>query len=188
MLCSNGKQVQKMCWCCSATKSLLTLYNPMDCSTPGFSVLYYLLEFVQIHVQWVGDAIQPSHPLLSPSPLALPSFPAPESFPVGQLFASGGQTIGASASASVLPMNSQSWFPLGLTGLIFLQSKGLSKVFSSTTVQKHQFLGTLSSLWSSSHLHMWLLEKNHSFDCTNLCRQSDISDFKSIFKVLLNCF
>ena len=78
------------------------------------------------------------------------SFPASGSFTMSQLFASGGQSIGASASASVLPMNIQGQFPLGLTSLIFLQSKGLSRVFSNTTVQKHQFFSTLPSLWSSS--------------------------------------
>jgi len=78
------------------------------------------------------------------------SFPASGSFPVSQLFTSGGQSIGASASASGLPMDIQGWFPLGLTGLISLQSKGLSRVFSSTTVQKHQFFGAQPSLWSSS--------------------------------------
>ena len=91
----------------------------------------------------------------------LPSFPASGSFPMNQLFASGGQSIGASASASasVLPMNIQDWIPLGLTGLIALQSRGLSRVFSNTTVQKHQFFSTQSSLWSNSHIHTWLLEK-----------------------------
>ena len=75
-----------------------------------------------------------------------------------QFFASGGQRIGASASASVLPMNIQGWFPLGLTGLISLQSKGLSRVFSNTTVQKHQFFSTQPFLWSNSHIHTWLFE------------------------------
>ena len=79
------------------------------------------------------------------------------SFPMSQLFASGGQSIGA--SMSILPMNILSWFPLGLTGLIFLLSKGLSRVFSNTTVWKHQFFGTQPSLWSNSHIHTWLLEK-----------------------------
>ena len=87
------------------------------------------------------------------------SFPASESFPMIQLFASGGQSIRDAASPSVLPMNIQGWFPLGLTGLIFLQSKGLWRVFSSTTVQKHQFFSTQLSLWSNSHIHMWLPEK-----------------------------
>ena len=87
------------------------------------------------------------------------SFPASESFPMSQLFTLGSQSIGDSASVSTLPMNIQGWFPLGLTGLISLQSKGLSRVVFITTVQKHQFLGSQSSLWSSSHIHTWLLEK-----------------------------
>ena len=87
------------------------------------------------------------------------SFPALGSFPMSQLFTSGGQSIGASASASVLPMITQDWPPLGWTGLISLQSKGLSRVFSNTTVQKHQFFGAQLSLWSNSHFHTWLVEK-----------------------------
>ena len=86
------------------------------------------------------------------------SFPASGSFLMSQLFASGGQRTGASASASVLPMNSQDWLPSGWTDWISLQSKGLSRVFSNTTVQKHQFFDTQPSLWSSSHIHIWLLE------------------------------
>ena len=89
----------------------------------------------------------------------LQSFPASRSFPMNQFFASAGQRIGASASASVLPMNIQDWFPLGWTALISLQSKGLSRVFSNTTVQKHQFFSTQLSLWSNSHIYTWLLEK-----------------------------
>ena len=85
------------------------------------------------------------------------SFPASGSFPMSQLFASGGQSIGA--SASVLPMNIQGWFPFRWTGLISLQSKGLSRVFSSTTVQRHQFFDAQLFLWFSSHIHTWLLEK-----------------------------
>ena len=89
----------------------------------------------------------------------LQSFSASGSFPVSQVFASGGQSIGVSFSASVLPMNIQDWFPLGWTGWISLQSKGLSRVFSNTIVQKHQFFCTQLSLWSKSHIHTWLLEK-----------------------------
>ena len=94
---------------------------------------------------------------VAPSSSGLQSFPALRSFPVSQLFSSGGQSIGA--SASVLPMNTQGLFPLLLTGLIALQSKGLSRVFSNTTVQKHQFFGSQPSLWSNSHIRTWLLEK-----------------------------
>ena len=86
-------------------------------------------------------------------------FPASGSFPKSQFFASGGRSIGVSTSASVLSVNIQDWFPLGLTSLISLQSKGLSRVFCNTTFQKHQFFGTQLSLWSSSHIHTWLLEK-----------------------------
>ena len=132
--------------------------NTMDCSMPGFPGLHYLPRFAQTHVHWISDAIQTSHPLLPPS---LPSiFPSIMDFsPVSRLFASGGRSIGASASASVLPMNTQGWFPLGLTGLISLLSKGLARVFSNTTVWKHQFFGAQPSLWSNSHIHAWLLEK-----------------------------
>ena len=91
----------------------------------------------------------------------LQSFPPSGSFPVSQLFASGGQSIGVSVSASVLPVNIKGWFPLGLTCLISLLSKGLSRVFSSTTVQKHQFFSAQPSLWSSSHTRTWLLDYRH---------------------------
>ena len=89
----------------------------------------------------------------------LQSFPASGSFQMSQFFALRGQSIRVSASASVLPMNIQDWFPLGLTSLISLQMKGLSRIFSNTTVQKHQFFSTQLSLWSNSRIHMWLLEK-----------------------------
>ena len=175
----------------------------MNCSTPGFQDLHYLLQFAQIHVHWVGDAIQQSHPLLSPSPFGrgefssvqfscwvrsnsfrphelqharppcpsptpgvhsnscssslwchpaisssvvpfsscLQSLPASESFPMSQLFTWGGQSTGVSASASFLPKKCQDWSPLEWTGWISLQSKGLSRVFSNTIVQKRQFFG-----------------------------------------------
>ena len=122
----------------SVAQSCSTLCNPMDCSTPGFPVHHQLLELTQIHVHHVGDAIQPLNPLSSFSS-HLQSFPASGSFPMSQFFASGGQSIGDLASASVLSMNIQDRFPLGWTGWISLQSKGLSRVFSNTTVQKHQF-------------------------------------------------
>ena len=106
------------------------------------------------------------------------SFPASGSFPVTQFFTSGGQSIGVSASASVFPMNIQGWFPLGLTGLISLLSKGLSRVFSITTVRKHQFYGAQPSLWSNSHIRTWLLYyKNYSFDSRDFYWQSDVPAF-----------
>ena len=89
----------------------------------------------------------------------LQSFPASGSLQMSQLFTSGGQSIRVSASISVLPMNTQDWSPLGRTGWISLQSKGLSRVFSNTTIQKHQFFSTQLSLESNSHIHTWLLEK-----------------------------
>ena len=129
----------------------------MDCSTPGLPIYHQLREPTQIHVHHVGDAIQPSHPLSSPSPPAFKTFPASGSFPVSRFFTSVGQSIGVSASAWVLPMNIQDSFPLGWTGWISLQSKGLSRVFFNTTVQKHQFFGAQLSLWSNSHIHIILL-------------------------------
>ena len=119
------------CCCCSVTQLCPTLCDPMDGSTPGFPVLHHLLEFVQTHAHWVGDAIQPSHPVL-PFSSCLQYFPASGSFLMSWLFTSGGQSIGASASAPVFPKNIQGWFPLRWTGLISLQSKGFSRVFSST--------------------------------------------------------
>ena len=103
------------------------------------------------------------HPAISSSAVPFSScpqsFPASGSFPGNQLFVSGGQSIGVSASTSVLPMNTQDWSALGQTGWISLQSKGLARVFSNTTVQKHQFFSTQLSLSSNSHIHTWLLEK-----------------------------
>ena len=122
------------CLCCSVSKSCLTLCNPMNCSTPGFPVLHYLPEFAQTHVHWVSDAIQPSQSSVTSFSFCLQFFLASESFPMIQLFASGGQSTGASASALVLPVNMQCWYTLGLTSLISLQSKGLSRVFSNTTL------------------------------------------------------
>ena len=152
-----------MYWCflyvrhcapCSVAQLCPTFCNPMDCSTPGFPVLHYHLEFAQIHVHWASDA---SNHFILCRPLLLLSFSASGSFPVSQLFASGSQSIGASASTPVPPMSIQGWFPLGLTGLISLLSKELSKVFS-TTVWKQKFFSAQPSLWFNSHICIWLLE------------------------------
>ena len=134
--------------CCPVTKLCLTFCDPMDYSMPGSSVLHYLLEFAQILVHWVDGAIWPSHFLPPPFSFCFQSFPVSVSFPISPLFASGGQSIGASALATVL-MNIQGWFPFVLTGLISLLSKGLSRVFS-TTIWKHQFFSSQPFLWSSS--------------------------------------
>ena len=111
--------------CCSVTKLCPTLCDPINGSMPGSYVLHYLPEFAQSHVHWVGDAIQPSHPLSSPSSAF--SFSQHQGLLISQLFTSGGQSTRASATASVIPVNIQDWFPLGLTGLISLLSKGLSR-------------------------------------------------------------
>ena len=147
----------------SVTQSCPTLCNPMDCSTPGLPVHHQLLEPTQTHVHWVGNAIQPSHPLSSPSPPAL------------NLSQHQGLFKWVSSSHQVakvlefqlqhhdiLPMNTQEQFPLGWTGWISLPSKRLSRVFSNTTGQKHQFFGAqLYSLTLTSVHDYW---KNHSLD------------------------
>ena len=127
----------------------------MDCSTPGLLIHHQLLELAQNHVHWVSDAIQPSHLLSSPS---LPAFNLSQhqGFQMSQFFASGGQSTGVSASASVLPMNIQDWFPLGWTGWISLLFKGLSRVFSNTTVQKHQFFGAQLSFFMVQLSHPYM--------------------------------
>ena len=140
-VCKNGVVVVSS----SVAQSCLSLCNPMDGSTPGLPVHHQLQEFTQTHVYPVGDAIQPSHPVV-PFSSCPQFFPASWSFPMSQFYTSGGQNIGVSASESVLPMNIQGWFPLALIGWISLQSKGLSRVFSNTTVQKHQFFGAQLSL------------------------------------------
>ena len=143
----------------SCCKHLLsTCQAVLDSLQPhGLQHANCLREFAQIHVHWSGDTIQSSHSLLPLYSSCPQSFPASGPSPMSPLLTSGGQSIGA--SASVLPMNTQGWFPLGLTGLISLLSKGLSRVFSSTTIWKHQFLGAQPSLLSNSHIHTWLLEK-----------------------------
>ena len=143
----------------SVAQACPILYNPMDCSTPGLPVpsptpgVYSNSCSLS---QWCHPTISSSVVLFTS---CLWSFPASWSFPISQLLAWGGQSIGVSASASVLPMNIKDWFPLGWTGWISLQSKGFSRVFSNTTVQKHQFFGTQLSSESNSHIHTWLLEK-----------------------------
>ena len=128
---------------CSVVSDSLWPHGPQ---VPGLPVHHQLLEITQTHVHWVGDAIQPSHPLSSPSPPAFNLSQHQGLFQWSQFFASGGQSTGASASASVLPMNTQDYFPLGLTGWISLQSRKISRVFSNTTVRKHQFFSAQLSL------------------------------------------
>ena len=139
---------------------MLTLWEPMDCSTPGLLVHHQLPEFIQTHVTSLS---QWCHPTISsfvlPFSSHLQSLPASGSIPTSRFLASGGQSTRVSASASILTKNIQDWSPLGWTGWISLQSKGLSRVFSSITIQKHQFFGAQLSLWSNFHIHTWLLEK-----------------------------
>ena len=119
---------------------------PMDRSTPGLPVHNQLQEFTQTHIHWVGDAIQPSHPLSSPSPPAFNLSQHQAPFKWVSSSHKVAKVLGVSASASVLPMNIPDWFPLRWTGWISLLSKGLSRVFSNTTVQKQQFFGAQLSL------------------------------------------
>ena len=121
----------------------------------SFTISWSLLIFKSIESVMLSNHLMLCHPFSS-----CPQFlPASRSFPMSRLFTSGSQSIGASALASVLPMNIQDWFPLGLTGLISLLSKGLSRVCTSTTIQKYQFFNIQPSLWSNSHICTWLLEK-----------------------------
>ena len=143
--------------CCSVSQSCptLQLHRPQHQASLSFTISQSLLKLCPLS-RWCHPAILSSVTIFSS---CLLSFPASGSFQVSQLLASVCQSIGVSASVSVLPMNIQGWFPLGLTGLITLQSKGLLGVFSNTTVQKHQFFDTQLSLWSNSYIQKWLLEK-----------------------------
>ena len=138
-------------------QSCPTLCDPMDCGTPGLPVHQQLPELAQTppSSQWCHPTTSSS---VVPFSSCLQSFSASGSFLMSQLFASGGQNIGASASASALPMNIQDWFPLGSTGLIF-QSRGLSRVFSNTTVQKHQLFGAMILKLKSHNFEGVTLEK-----------------------------
>jgi len=140
----------------SVTQLCPTLCDPMNRSTTGLPVHYQLPEFTQTHVHWVSDAIQPSHPLSSPSPPA-PNPSQHQSFPMSQLFAWGGQSPGISALASFLPKKSQGWSPSEWTGWISLQSKALSRAFSNTTVQMHQFSCQYNSSFSLENVEAPLL-------------------------------
>ena len=142
----------------SIIQSCPTLCDPMNCSTPGLPVHRQHPELTQLISI---TSVMPSNHLILCCPFSscLQSFPASGSFAVNQFFASHGQSIGVSASTSVPPMNTQDWSPLGWNGWISLQSKGLSRVFSNTTIQNHQFFGAQLSSQSNSHIHTWPLEK-----------------------------
>ena len=143
--------------CCSVAKFYLTLWplgeqhNRLPCPSPSPRICSNSCPLSP----WCHPTISSSVTLFSSCPQ---SFPASASFPMNWPFTSVSQSIGTSASASVFPMNIQSWFPLGWTGGVSLQSRGLPRVFSHTTVQKHQIFGAQLSLWSNSHIHTWLLD------------------------------
>ena len=144
----------------SFAQSCLTFCDPMDYTARQQASLSTTNSRSLFKPMSIKSVMPSNHLILCHLLLLLPqSFLASGSFPMSQFFASGSQSIGASASASVLPMNIQDGFSLWLTGLISLQSQGLSRVFSNITVQKHQFFGAQLSLWSNSHIHTWLLEK-----------------------------
>ena len=171
---------KELCWCCrrcdcSVAKSCPTLGNPIGWSMPGF--LSFTISWSLPKLMSFESVMLSNHLILCHPHLFLPLiFPNIRLFYKESALRIGDQNIGALASASVLPMNIQGWFPLGLTGWISLQSKRLSRVFSSTTVWKHQFFSAQPSLWSNSHISTWHW-KNHSFDYIDLCRQSDVSGF-----------
>ena len=147
-----------------------TLCNPINCSMPGFSVLNALPEFAQTVFI---ELVMPSNHFILFFSLCPQSFPASGSFPKSQLFASGGQSIRASASASVLPVNIQGWYPLGLTGLFSLLFKGLSEVFSTPFKSINSSVLSLLNGPTLTSIHDYW--KNHSFDYLDLCQQSDVS-------------
>ena len=149
-----------------------TPWTPGNQASLFFAISWSLLKFMSIE-SVIRLAISSSATTFS---LCLQSFPASRSFPVSPLFTSGSQKIGASASESVLSMSIQGWFPLGLTCLISLLSKRLSRVFSSATIWKHRFFHAQTSLWSNSNTvhYYW---KYHTFDYTHLCWQCDVSAF-----------
>ena len=143
---------------------------------PGLRPLSFTISWSLVKLMSFESVMPSNHLILCCSfSSCLRSFPASGSFPMSQLFASGAQTIGA--SATVLPKSIQDWFPLRLIGLISLLCKGLSTVFSSTTVRKHQSLGVLPSVLSSSHMSVHDYEKDHSLDNMNLCKQSNVFTF-----------
>ena len=161
-----------LCCCCSVAQLHPTLTTPWTAAwqtSLSFTISWGLLKLMSI------ESVLPSKHTIFFALFSscFQSLLASGSFPVNWLVASGGQSIRTSASASVLPMNIQDWLLLGLTGWNSLQSKGLSRVFSNTTVQKHQFFGTQLSLWSNSHIHTWLLEKppvsSVARSCPTLC-------------------
>ena len=160
---------------CSVAQSHPTLWNAMDCSTPGFPVLHYLLTLAQTHVHWVSDVFQPSHPLLSPSSPALNLSRHQGLFQWVSSLNQMARVLELQLQhQSVLPMNIHDWFPLGLTGLISLRD---SQEFSPTPQYKNINYLALSLLYCPALISVHDCRKNHSFDYMDLCQQSDVSVF-----------
>ena len=163
----------------SSAQSCLTLWDPLDCSTPGLPIHHQLLQFTQIHVHWVRDAIQPSHPLSSPSPPAH-NLSQNQSFSNESAVCIRWQSIGVSASTSVLSMNTQDWSPLGWTGWISLQSKGLSSLL------QHHSSKTLI-LWLSA---FFIVQFSHPYMTTGkiiaLTRQTFVGKVVSLLLNMLS--
>ena len=175
-------EVDCCCWC-SVTQSCSAFCNPMNCSMPGFHVLHYFPKFAQTHVHQVGDAIQLSCSQSSPSPTAFNLSQPQGFFPSELALHIRWPKDWAPASASVLPMNIKGWFPLALTGLISLPTKGLPEVFSKTPAQRNQFFGTqyffffFFFFYCPALISIHDYWKNYSFDYMDLCWQSDVSAF-----------
>ena len=152
----NPSYFMGFCCCCSLScvQVFVTPWTVARQASLSFTISWSLLKLMSIELQMPSNGISSS---VTPFLFCPQSFPASGSFPMSQLFKSDGQSIGVPASASVLPVNIQGWFPSGLTGLISLQSKGFSRVFSSSIVWKHRFFGAQSSLWPNSYIRMWLL-------------------------------
>ena len=148
----NGQFIRKN-FCYSIAKSCPTLRDSVDCSTPGFPVLHHFPEFAQVHVHWIGDASQPFHPLSPSSPSAFNLSQYPGLFQWVSSLHQVARVLELQLQPSILSKSIQGWFPLRLTGL------NSSRVFSSTTIWKPQFFSTLPSLWSSSDVRVWLLER-----------------------------
>ena len=161
------------CCCCSATQSCLTLCDPKDCSKPGFPVLYHLPKLAQTYVHWVSDAIQPFHPLSSPSSPAFNLSPALGSFLMSRLFPSSDQSIGLSALASVFPMNIQDWFPLEFTGFDLPAGQGTLKSLLQHYSSKASIFSVLSLLYGPTLTSIHDYWKNHM----DLYQQSTVSAF-----------
>ena len=155
----------------SRVRLFVTPWTAARQASLSFTISQSLLKLSCPLSWWCHSTVSSS---VIPFSSCLQSFPASGSFLVSQLFSSGGQLIGASASASVPPVNIQDWFPLGLTGLISFLSKGISRAFLSTRVQEHQFFGAQPSLWSNSHPYI-TAGRNHSFDYMGLCWQKSLA-------------